>query len=112
MKKFMILTLSLILVCAALTGCGCSANISGPTQPTTPATSAPTTAPTAAPTPEPTKAPTTMPTAPSTQPTQPTGTEDTMPGIIDGTSGQDGTIGTDGTENNDGDRHGRSMRRN
>lgn len=118
MKKFMILTLSLILVCAALTGCGCSANISGTTEPSASATmqptAAPTTAPTAAPTTEPTKAPATAPTAPSAQPTQPSVTENTMPGIIDGTSGQDGTVQPDGdgaTEIPDGARHSRGMRR-
>lgn len=104
MMKFISLAMALILVSGVLTGCGCSANVGETTVPSTAATTVPTTAPTTVPitqattepATQPATRPATQPTTPSSQPTQ-SGTDDTMPGMIDGNDGANGTIGSDAT---------------
>lgn len=110
MKKFISMAMALILISGILTGCGCSADMNGTTVPTTRPTTAPTTEPTTNPTTAPTTAPTAQPTVPSSSATQPA-TNDTMPGVIDGTDGMNGTIGTEEMPTQGANDNARGMRR-
>ena len=97
MKRLIVMALTVVLTAAALTGCGCTANVGEDTQPST--TVAPTTEPTTAPTTEPTTAPTTGPTTmPTTQPTDPSDTETVYPDTNGSTDNMtDGAVMPDGT---------------
>lgn len=95
MKKYTILTLSLILCGALLVGCGCSGNVNTTTNPTTAPTSKPTTAPTTEMTTTPTTQATTLPTE-STNTAEPgESTTDHTSGILpgEGTTAADNTRG-------------------
>lgn len=97
MKRMMIMALTLVLTAAALTGCGCTANVGKDTQPST--TVAPTTQPTTAPTTMPTTAPTTQPTTAPTRPvTEPSEQETIIPDITGSSDNMtDGAVMPDDT---------------
>lgn len=112
MKKLITIALTFVLTAAAMTGCGCTANVGGSanTQNTTAVTTQPTTQPTTAPTTHPTTTPTTAATQPSTYATMPA-TEHTRPNGTDHTDGLMGTDHTDATGDMNGNARSRGIRR-